>query len=537
MSATGDSHFNPEGGATAGFNVAVLAIAMVWLGVRVVHWNGFYVEDAPGYITDAEYLAVANYHARGYVNGLNVGTYFPVAPFLGLLGKTELAIGLWPLFCSLLGVVSLAGISGIMFGRWFGVLAALLYATYPGDVFFSTVVMPDSIQAGWVSLSMFAITLAYARSGVRGKWYLLAGGLAMGVCHLIRANDVILLPVGVMGVVILSGLWRRQTWRSVAHGCLVYVAGWALVHVLEALLYLGSTGDFFHRFRVVAAHYGTPASIRQWGLNTDGRTIPFSVFAPLQWLDGGRWWEFNAEQAYHGLLFCLALVSSAIGAGVVSFNRNALSNRALAGVALSVIWLAWPLLYHQFGSQSVTQFVPIHRLSRHLVVYAPGAVFAVVAGCFAVKQAMGTWRTMAGRALIAVASAILVGHVYFNWRSEQIAYRAYHRIKATYLRILERLPRDVEVIAGDPGDLAFFDFWLNPLGVDRVAIVAFANYSTCDEIARGVVLTRSSIGWEGAQGPAIREVVARLPCLLDPPATWRLLYDGYPEKIYVVGQH
>jgi hypothetical protein len=257
----------------------------------------------------------------------------------------------------------------------------------------------------------------------------------------------------------------------------------------------------------------------------------------LQWLDGGRWWEFNAEQAYHGLLFCLALVSSAIGAGVVSFNRNALSNRALAAVALSAFWLAWPLFYHQFGSQSVTQFVPIHRLSRHLVVYAPGAVFAVVAGCFAVKQAMGTWRTMAGRALIAVASAILVGHVYFNWRSEQIAYRAYHRIKATYLRILERLPRDVEVIAGDPGDLAFFDFWLNPLGVDRVAIVAFANYSTCDEIARGVVLTRSSIGWEGTQGPAIREVVARLPCLLDPPGTWRLLYDGYPEKIYVVGQH
>jgi len=32
----------------------------------------------------------------------------------------------------------------------------------------------------------------------------------------------------------------------------------------------------------------------------------------------------------------------------------------------------------------------------------------------------------------------------------------------------------------------------------------------------------------------VREAVTRLPCGLDPPPTWRLLYDGYPEKVYVV---
>ena len=66
-------------------------------------------------------------------------------------------------------------------------------------------------------------------------------------------------------------------------------------------------------------------------------------------------------------------------------------------------------------------------------------------------------------------------------------------------------------------------------------MVAFANYSRCEELQGGVVLTRSSPGWETIGAPIIRETVKRLPCLLQPPASWRLLYDGYPEKVYVIG--
>jgi hypothetical protein len=97
------------------------------------------------------------------------------------------------------------------------------------------------------------------------------------------------------------------------------------------------------------------------------------------------------------------------------------------------------------------------------------------------------------------------------------------------------LPAGVREIAGDPGDLCFFDFWLNPLGTERVKIVAFANYSRCEEIAEGIVLTQSSPGWESLVAPAIKETVARLPCIMNPPQGWRLLYDGYPERVYEVG--
>ena len=81
-----------------------------------------------------------------------------------------------------------------------------------------------------------------------------------------------------------------------------------------------------------------------------------------------------------------------------------------------------------------------------------------------------------------------------------------------------------------------FDFWLNPLGVERVRLVPFANYASCDELTSGVVFTWSNPGWEALAAPVIQETVRRLPCLTRPPPGWRLLYDGFPEKIFVVGR-
>jgi hypothetical protein len=522
--------------ATLKFGVALLAIGLTWTGSRAAYWNGYYTEDAPGYVTDAIWMALGNYHARDYVNGLNIGTYLPVAVPIRLFGKSEIALSFWPMFCSLLGLASLGGLGSILFGRPFGLLAALLYATYPGDVFFSTVVMPDSMQAGWFSFSVFLIALAHVPPARQKRLILMCGGVALGVCHLIRANDVILLPVGVGAVAIFSGMWRREASLGLIRGCLAYLSGWVLVNALEGLAYLWAVQDFFHRFHVVNRHYGTIASIAQSGLNTNPSTIPFSIFAPLMWWTRGGWGHLNQDQAFHALTFCWALIG--LFAGFVAYKadqRSVHDRAAVAGLAVASLWFSWPLLYHQFGSQSVTHFVPMHRLSRHLVVYAPGAIFATVAGFFFISERVRARGGVGMRvALTALGSAILLIHLYFNWRGEQVAFDAYHRIKGTYSRIRGYLPAGVQTIVGDPGDLCFFDFWLNPLGAERVKMVAYANYSSCNQLQSGVVLTYSNPGWEALAAPIIQETVERLPCLLHPPASWRLLYGGYPEKVYLI---
>jgi hypothetical protein len=522
------------------FRLALLALFGLWLGWRVIHWNGYYTEDAPGYVTDAIYAAVGNYHARDYVTGLNVGTYLPVALPLAVLGKTEAALTLWPLFCSLLGVASLTAAAAILFGRGFGLLAGMLYATYPGDVFFSTVVMPDAVQGGWLAFSIFLTVLAYAGPPNRKYRRLAAAGIAMAFCHLVRSNGALLLPVGIVGVAAFGWQWQGESLRSIARATLAYLAGWLSVQVVEGLVYLWAVGDFLHRVHVVDRHYGTLQSIGQWGLNTSSNTIPFSIFPPLLWSRQGGWWHFNLDQAYHGLIFCFAF-AGLIAATLVFiftsvFTKASVPRRTIAGFTVGAFWFACPLLYHQFGSQSLTQFVPMHRLSRHLVVYGPGAVFATVAACALIAAAAPRWQfTLARWRLAAVALGVLLLHLSLNGQAERVAFNAFHQVKTTYVRIRSHLPPDVRTIVGDPGDLCFFDFWLNPLGVERVQIMPFANYAHCDGLPNGVVLTRSNAGWEGLSAPVIQETVTRLPCLLQPPPSWRLLYDGFPEKVFVLG--
>ena len=61
----------------------------------------------------------------------------------------------------------------------------------------------------------------------------------------------------------------------------------------------------------------------------------------------------------------------------------------------------------------------------------------------------------------------------------------------------------------------------------------FAEFERCSQMVEGVVLTHSNRG--GVDGaPVIRETVSRLPCLVDPPSAWRLLYRGYPERVFQI---
>lgn len=453
----------------------------------------------------------------------------PVALPIALFGKSEVVLSLWPLACSLLGLLSTAAVARVFFGRMAGALAAFLYATYPGDVFFSTVVMPDAVQSGWIALSVALVALGY-QALPRRKGSLIAGaGMSMGVCHLARATDPLLVPVGLAAVVLCAVIWARERWRSALMDAGTFAAGWASIVFAETVVYWWATGDPLLRLRVVQGNYGSLQSIARAGLNVDPRTIPFSLFPPIEWWLHGGWWTLNPEQAYHGLLFCAAVVGLIIVL-VASARRGGPDRRAIAGAAVAAAWLLWPIIYHQFGTESLTAFVPMHRLSRQLVVYAPGAILCVAAAYAFVAGALPPASVSRhGASVAGLAAACLIFG--FNWAGARVAYRNYHTIKDTYLRIRAHLPPDTSTIVADPGDLCFFDFWMNPLGSVRVRTIPFDAIGQCGDIPAGIVLTRSNPGWaDGA--PSIRAAVRRLPCLEAPPNNWELLYQGYPERVF-----
>ena len=334
--------------------------------------------------------------------------------------------------------------AAILFGRRFGLLAALLYATYPGDVFFSTVVMPDAIQAGWLSFSIFLIVLALRRS--RRSDDVDVGGRRRGdgglSSHPRQRRD----PRSGRRCVRSSScsrVWKREPsarWRAAASA---YLSGWALVVALEGLAYLWAAHDFFLRFHVVNRHYGTLDSIAQVGTEHRSAHDPVQPLSAAHVVAAGGWGHLNQDQAYHALLFCLASSRSWRRRASCSIRRRTRATGCVPSPASrSPRLVAWPLLYHQFGSQSLTHFVPMHRLSRHLVVYAPGAIFAMVAGCFLIarRRPRGAFANGSSERWRWPRVGDAAGPLYFNWRGEQIAYDAFHRIKGTYARIREHLP-------------------------------------------------------------------------------------------------
>lgn len=119
-SASGDVASAPFYRRRDVFRAGTVLVAGIWLVLRTIYFNGFYLEDSPGYVTDAAYLALGEFRARDYITGLNVGIFAPVGLALALFGKTEAAISLWPLACSLLGMASMVAAVGVLCGRRWG---------------------------------------------------------------------------------------------------------------------------------------------------------------------------------------------------------------------------------------------------------------------------------------------------------------------------------------------------------------------------------------------------------------------------------
>jgi hypothetical protein len=92
--------------------------------------------------------------------------------------------------------------------------------------------------------------------------------------------------------------------------------------------------------------------------------------------------------------------------------------------------------------------------------YAPGAVFATVAGCYLVNAADAQGAAGDPPAVLAVGCALRCSPD-VQLAGERIAHGAHQRVKDTYGRIRQHLP-SVRTITADPGDLAHLRFLAQP---------------------------------------------------------------------------
>jgi hypothetical protein len=500
-----------------------ISVILVGIMLRLHYSIGYYYEDAPGYVSDAVEFSAGNWKPRDFVNGLNIGTYLPVGLFIKLFGKNETTLMLWPLLCSILGISSVMGIALLLLGIPYAIIGGLIYAFFPGDIIFSTVVMPDSIQTGIFSLSLFVSVLAETVfKKKRAAFYFLSGAI-FGFSYLTRANAVILLPTLICSSVLFKE--NRTTIRSVAVASMGVFAGFIIIISSEGLLHISYGKPFFQRFIAVTDHYGGAFAIKKWGLNTDLSYMPKVLLPFILWISNKQPVFFlNLEQSLHGIFYIYLLLFFPVL--LISLLKNINTHM----IAVSIAWFLLPVLYHEFGSQSLSHYVLIHRLSRHFILFLPSAIFLF---CLSIKQILEitAFPTHLTAVSIPAIFIILINILVVGCLSAKTYANHVYSIKNIDYRIVEALAGYEGVVVADTGNLGAVIFFLNSIHETPVTPVDIQTISSCKELDNTIVIINSTQGWWD-DNDSIMKLKKRLPCLNSPPAKWLRIETNGPEQIY-----
>ncbi|HEY0872628.1 MAG TPA: glycosyltransferase family 39 protein [Vicinamibacterales bacterium] len=326
------------------------ALAILTLLLRLAGMTGLIGSDDLNYVKFADAVVEGRYSEmvggeRERHQGLRYAVILPQAAIQRTLGVSEWTTILLPLVTSTLSVLLLAEIGRLLFGLRIGLIAGLLYATFPIHILLGTILVPEPVL-GFYSL---AGVLCYLHAGRRGGILWFVAGMLMGAAYLAKEPAVF-----VGGAFLLHALWERR-WRGAA----LFAAGMIIVPVLEHAYYYFVLGDLMFR----------PNSTRVFSLDEPQnianlhRNLTYRLFIkyPSMMLVP------NAMFALHSLV-CVALAATA-----VIFTRR-------RGFLMLTLWAIVPWLYLNFGSWTIEHYAPMPTDPRYLeLVYPPLMLLAAVA--------------------------------------------------------------------------------------------------------------------------------------------------------------
>jgi len=231
--------------------LVLVPILLLGLGLRLAYLTGCVGTDDLAYSIAAHRLITGDYFRH-----LSVGmplTYTrlaivaPLAGVYSILGVSEATSVIYPLVCSLCGIVLVFLIGSRVFSPRTGLFAAFLLATTPLDIYYSTIVLPDIVQAAFGALCLYLFIAARDQRGRRAAIYLLVSGLALGVCISIKENGWLLAAALAVGIAV-EAKGRGWRWQF-----LLVVLGALIAAGAENAVFWAKTGDPLFRYKVTAA--------------------------------------------------------------------------------------------------------------------------------------------------------------------------------------------------------------------------------------------------------------------------------------------
>jgi len=402
--------------------------------LRLLFFNGLNWDDDPDYVHRAYRLLIGQGFIYQDKNGFRIGTYYPAALAYGLLGVTNAACGAYALAVSLLSIIAVYRLGRLLCNVRTGLVAALLLAFYPLDIELASRLMPDGLLAGFSLFTVYFLLKAdkenLADKGTRlqsARSYFISG-LLLGWCTLVNMSAVaVALFIAAYFFFSIFAFRAKLRQAGLRHGFvhilvlryLILGAGFLTVAGLEGLAYYKACGDFFFKYTHTLEHYAS-----NHGFCTEQGMYPKLMFHLR-----GLWsFELRPKDAnYYGFYYLAALPAVLFGLLQRTWN---------AGVV--ILWLLIIFGYLQWGSMSLTEYRPLHRLPRHLSLATPAMVLCLA--CF--------WANLRWRPGKLIAAPVVVGFLILS--SVYVSYYRHEHLTDSVLpqaaihQCLERLkPKQV----------------------------------------------------------------------------------------------
>lgn len=379
---------------------ALLGIVLLGLILRFSYRCGLCNPDSYAYIIGAirlnddgirEYLLTVS---NIYENRISI--VLPLAVTIKLFALSELTIMFLPLFYALGTIIVVYFIGQQVFDVATGLLAALLVATIPLDVFYSSAVLPDSTIPFYVGLTLLCFILGQKK---KYRFLCVLSGFFLFCAFQARATSgVLILPL------LLVAWWssKRDIWSILLPGS----AFFALVFIYWGTLFLVSD-DFFLQLKLLTQD----ATVK----NYVGTGKFLGHFKSMFSING----EF-------GLLYLI--VFSILPVALYKAWQD-------EAYRLPVITFMVLYLFFEFGSTTLTSYQPIWKLSRFLTILSvPVALMVASIAVFIFSTSTYWWR-LATFACVATHLLLVITIPLYNSRQTQLTLDYNYPHKATFTKL------------------------------------------------------------------------------------------------------
>jgi 4-amino-4-deoxy-L-arabinose transferase-like glycosyltransferase len=424
--------------------------------LRLACFTGIIGSDDLGYSGYAQLVAEGRYVPEGIHLAIRYGLILPVGLIYALAGVSEWSTIAVPLFASSLSAVLLALIGARLFGPRVGLIAGLLYATFPVELRYATVLVPEAVAGCYVLLGV----LVHVRTNSRAPMALGAlAGACVGVAYLTKEPALFIVPA------LLIDAALRRRWRQ-AFGI---VAGLGAIIACEHAYYLMTTGDLLFRLHALALHNKLNTPDPSNGVVVDlayrlFRSYPHMMLAP------------NRHFGLHSLV---TLILSAMAFWCFRKDRR---------TYFLLIWASLPWIYLDFGSSSMARYILIPVAPRY-IAFAYPPLFLLAAWLLADWVSKGVW---AKRAVVSSVVAVLLVGLVCGLSTRGTGYRS---DEVAVLRVIaDKIERDALGCVHFDIDTGQLSTWQKAIWPKTLHILSGGKILECDGGSGGVIIRRDRLG-------------------------------------------